>query len=111
MKRLAWVLIPLIVLAGCASQSSMRQEYADGLRLYTSTVRVFTERMRDGRIGLAEAERLMDFKRQAREHLAEMSAAEQTGDRAAFNAAHAQYAVVMSQFTAGVFTRFKKEGD
>ena len=111
MRRLAWVLVPLIVLAGCASRPSMRQEYADGLRLYTSTVRVFTERMRDGRIDLAEAERLMDFKRQAREHLAAMSAAEQTGDRAAFTVAYAQYVTAMAPFTAGVFTRFKKEGD
>jgi len=111
MRRLAWVLVPVIVLAGCASRPSMRQEYGDQLRLYTSTVRVFTERMRDGRIELPETERLMTVKRQAREHLAAMSAAEQTGDRAAFDAAYAQYATAMARLTAGVFVQFKKEGD
>jgi hypothetical protein len=111
MRRLAWVLVPLIVLAGCAPRPSMRQEYADGLRLYTGTVQVFTDRMRDGRIDLAEAERLMAVKRQAREHLAAMSAAEQTDDRVAFDAAYAQYATAMARLTAAVFVQFKKEGD
>jgi len=100
--------VGMLLICGCATQTTMRQEYADQLRLYTGAVRAFTQRMQDGRISAAEAETLMELKRQAREHLAAMSAAEQLGDRAAFNEAYLRYAPVMARFTAGVFKHYRQ---
>ncbi len=97
--------IGVLLVAGCATKSSMRQEYVDQLRLYTNTVRTFTRLMNDDRVSVEEATRLMELKRRARGYLAAMATAEQRGDTAAFDRAYAQYAAVMTPFVSGVLKR------